>query len=121
MEATSSAELLKSILDAAQGDPLILAALVVNFLVGVGLGYLSIKIAKYMVAAVGLIAASLAFNVWVYGRSPEELTPLSRLAGEALEEVKLLLVEAAKVLGLMTLSPLTIGFVMGLVVGAVKK
>ncbi|MCE4602750.1 MAG: hypothetical protein F7B18_06175 [Desulfurococcales archaeon] len=121
MPEASSLELLGNIAEAAAGDPVLAGVIVVNFLVGAALGYLAVRIAKYLIAAVGLMAATLALNVWAYGRSVDELSTLKKIAIETGVEVKDALVEAAKVLGLMTLSPFTLGFIIGLVIGATRS
>ncbi|MEB3774128.1 MAG: hypothetical protein GSR86_04280 [Desulfurococcales archaeon] len=120
VQGNSSVGLLSDMIETASGDPMVAAALLVNFLVGLGLGYLTVKIAKYIAAAVGLIAALVAFNVWVYGNSMDNIAPLKRIAEEMSGEVKQALIETAKLLGLMTLSPLTIGFIVGAVIGATR-
>lgn len=120
MTEPGSMELLGHIAQAAAEDPTLAAVMLINFLVGATMGYLAVKIAKYLIAAVGLMAATLALNIWAYGRSVEELATLKEAAVEVSAEVKTALVEAAKILGLMTLSPFTIGFIAGLALGAAR-
>jgi len=95
-------------------SPQALAVVALQFAVGFGLGYVAAKALKYVLAFAALLVLGSALSLWSVGKSPESL----------LESAKQLLAaakELAVVLGIMTVAPVTAGFVVGAVVGLLRK
>ena len=100
------------------GDPLVLAGLAVQFLLGMGLGYVSAKALKYILAFMGLLALAAAINGYTFGSSMERMVEeYYQQAVEVVPHVKRMLAAV----GLLTIGPTTIGFILGAVVGLIKK
>lgn len=98
-------------------NPIVFVVMLVEFILGFGLGYLSVKALKYILALIVILIAGAFLNVWSLGISLESL--VGRF-GEYAIKVKDLLMGLAGTLGLLTLGPVTIGFIVGIVVAAIK-
>lgn len=98
-------------------NPMTYIIMLVQFLLGFCLGYLSIKVLKYLLALVAILALGLLLNVWSLGLS---LDALISMFGEYAFRAKGLLMGVAGTIGLLTLGPVTLGFIIGVVVAAIR-
>ncbi|MEM1550875.1 MAG: hypothetical protein QXT26_05640 [Thermoproteota archaeon] len=98
-------------------NPMAFVVILIEFVLGLSLGYVSIKALKYILALVAVLVAGALLNIWSLGLSLEVL--VGRF-GEYAFRVKDLMVGLAGAIGLLTLGPVTIGFIVGVVVAAVK-
>lgn len=99
-------------------SPTVLAVLAVQFLLGVGLGYISVRAFKYILAFIVILILGVILNVWSLGFSMESL--VSEL-GEHAAQVKDLIFSMAGTLGLLTLGPVAVGFLVGVLVSWLRK
>jgi len=99
-------------------QPQALAVMSIQFFLGLGLGYVSVKALKYVLAFIAILALGSFLSVWSLGATPLEV--LEGLGVTALK-AKDLLMGLATALGLMTVGPASAGFVVGVVVALVKK
>ena len=81
---------------------------------GLGLGYVSVKALKYVLAFIAILTLGSFLSVWSLGTTPLEV--LKSLGG-AVAMVK----DLAMVLGLMNIGPVSLGFIVGAVLGLMKK
>ncbi|MEM2214926.1 MAG: hypothetical protein QXP47_00520 [Candidatus Nezhaarchaeales archaeon] len=95
-------------------QPQVLAAVAVQFLLGLALGYVSVKALKYILAFIAILVLGTFLSVWSLGLTPAQAL---QTIGTALQAVK----ELAVVLGLMSIGPVSIGFVVGAIIGLMKK
>lgn len=98
-------------------NPVMFAVMLVEFVLGFCLGYLSLKVLKYVLALIVILIAGALLNVWSLGLSLESLVGKF---GEYAVKAKDLLMGLAGTLGLLTLGPVAIGFILGVVAAAVK-
>lgn len=103
-------ELLSSLLS----QPSTLAVVAIQFFLGLALGYISVKILKYIIAFLAIIILGTFLSVWSLGITPTEVLSTFGLAGETVKRL-------AVVLGLLSVGPVSVGFVVGIVVGLIKK
>jgi hypothetical protein len=95
-------------------QPQTLAIMLVQFLLGLGLGYVAVKALKYVLAFIAILALGTFLSIWSLGSTPKDvLGRLSEVAGIAKE----LLV----VLGLTSIGPVSIGFIIGALIALLKK
>lgn len=95
-------------------DSKVLVAVVIQFLLGLGLGYVSVKAIKYVLAFIALLVLGSFLSVWSLGGSIETtLKNLSELAG--------LVKNFLFVLGLMTVGPVSVGFLLGALIALLRK
>jgi len=105
---------LPSFLSDAVSEPKVLMAVLIQFLLGFGLGYFSAKIAKYLIALIAIFILGSILSVWSLGGSIEEfLSNLGYTAKELLDAIK----EIVKIMGLLTVGPIAIGLIIGVLAG----
>ncbi|MEM1526559.1 MAG: hypothetical protein QW775_05175 [Ignisphaera sp.] len=103
-------ELLSSLLS----QPSTLAVIAIQFFLGLALGYISIKILKYIVAFLAIIILGTFLSIWSLGLTPTEVLSTFGIAAETIKRL-------AVVMGLLSVGPVSVGFVVGIVVGLIKK
>lgn len=96
----------------SQPQPLIV--MVIQFVLGLALGYVSVKALKYILAFIAILALGTFLSVWSLGTTPAEVVSTLGIAVEALKKL-------AVVLGLMTVGPVSVGFIVGVIVGLMRK
>ena len=95
-------------------QPQTVAVVSIQFLLGLSLGYVSVKALKYVLAFIAILALGTFLSVWNLGTSPLEVL---RSLGGAISLVK----DLAMVLGLMTVGPVSVGFIVGAILGLMRK
>ena len=86
----------------------------IQFILGLALGYISAKVLKYILAFICILALGAFLSVWSLGMTPAEVMEKFKLSIEAAKGL-------ATVLGLMTVGPVAIGFIIGALIGLMKK
>ncbi len=95
-------------------DVRVAIAVLVQFLLGLGLGYVSVKVFKYVLAFIGILVLGTFLSVWSLGTSVDRvLANLGELAGV----VKNLI----SILGLLTVGPVSVGFIVGALIALLRK
>ena len=119
--ATMQTQPLNSTIDflgVAFSNPKVAVAVLIQFLLGMGLGYYAVKIIKYVAAFIGVIILGALLNVWSLGGSIEDF--LAGITGN-IGEVKAVVAGIVKTLGVLTVGPVSAGFVIGLLVGLLRR
>ncbi len=101
----------------ASENPMLLVIMAVQFILGLVAGYLTAKIAKYVIALLGTFLIGALLGVWGTAASVDEA--IKRI--EALAEVKDVAYKLAQIFGFMAIGPTMIGFLVGLVIGVARK
>ena len=99
-------------------NPIAAAAVVIQFLLGLALGYFAAKALKYVLAFVGILVLGAFLNVWSLGSSPQQA--LAHL-GSLFIQLKDIAWKLASVLGLLTVGVTTVGFIVGAIIAWVRK
>lgn len=105
-------------------NPTSLVIFVIQLGLGLGLGYFSAKVFKYMLALIGIFVVGVLLNVWQLSQSQtsqlsniqQQLSTLSVTWGNLYPVIMSLIYQ----LGLTTVLPITLGFVIGLVIAIAK-
>ena len=101
----------------ASSNPKVLLAFTIQLLMGLGLGYVSVKVAKYIFLFIGILILGSVLSVWSLGESIEGfITNLGSQAMQFVPYIKNLLT----MLGILTVGPITIGFIIGFLIGLRK-
>ncbi|KSW11352.1 hypothetical protein CF15_00320 [Pyrodictium occultum] len=108
---------LTSLIAAASTNPQLLVAVVLQLLLGFAAGYYMAKIAKYIIALIGVFLLGTLIGVWGASGSVNDLA--SRIEG--LAKFKDLILNAVKMLGFIAVGPTSIGFIIGIIVGVTRK
>ena len=122
-EATTAAGEVESVqlpefISAALSNPKVLVAVLIQFLLGLGLGYFSVKVIKYVLALIGILVLGSILSVWSLGGSIEDF--LAKVGVEA-QKLFPLVQSIMATLGILTVGPVAIGFILGIIAGSVKK
>ncbi|MCC6034388.1 MAG: hypothetical protein LM567_02680 [Desulfurococcaceae archaeon] len=91
-----------------------LLVLILQFILGVGLGYVSVKAFKYVLAFIILLLLGALLSLWSLSEQAHAL--MSELGDIARRLIGLLIA-----LGILTVGPLSIGFLIGALLALVKK
>ena len=111
-------EVIANITSTAMSNPYVAAALAIQFLLGLALGYVAGRAAKYILAFIGILVLGAFLNVWSLGQSTSDVI---KMLGEKAEEFKSLATWFLQTMGLMTIGPTSLGFVVGLLIAFLKK
>ncbi len=98
-------------------NPYELITLLIEFLLGLGLGYVSIKILKYIIAFIIIVIIGVVLNAWSFGGSLSKTISVLQSQAISLEP---LLRNLMFTLGLLTMGPILLGFVIGLLIGLAR-
>ncbi len=91
-----------------------LLVLILQFILGVGLGYVSVKAFKYVIAFIILLLLGALLSLWSISEQAHAL--MSELGDLARRLIGLLVA-----LGILTVGPLSVGFLIGALLALVKK
>ncbi len=96
----------------------VLIAVTIQFLLGLGLGYYSAKVIKYLLALIGIVILGAVLSVWSLGGSIDDF--LLKIGSQA--HALLPMIEGfMATLGILTVGPVTVGFLLGLLIAISKK
>ncbi|MEM3949024.1 MAG: hypothetical protein QXM76_05465 [Zestosphaera sp.] len=105
---------LESLLSEVLADPKVSAVILVQFLLGLGLGYIAVKVLKYIIAFIAILVLGTFLSIWSLAGSVENtLSTFGELANTAKNFIT--------ILGLMTVGPVSIGFIVGALLGLLRK
>ncbi len=109
---------ISNIVKAFMSNPVAAVSIVIQFLLGLGLGYVAAKALKYVLAFVGILLLGSFLNVWSFGHTPEQAL---RSLGTELIQLKNLALSLLSALGLLTIGVTTIGFIVGAIIAWIRK
>lgn len=109
---------LTNIVGAAFSDPRLAAVMGIEFLLGAALGYLAVKVVRYILAFIGILVLGALLQVWSLGGSAEEL---AKQLGVEVAKLLPVLKNIAFTLGLTIVGPASIGFIVGVVIANLRK
>jgi uncharacterized membrane protein (Fun14 family) len=96
----------------------VLIAVTIQFLLGLGLGYYSAKVIKYLLALIGIVILGAVLSVWSLGGSIDDFLLKLGTQAHALMPV----IEGfMATLGILTVGPVTVGFLLGLLIAISRK
>lgn len=99
-------------------NPRTYIVVIVQFLLGLALGYFSLKALKYIVALILVVVLGMVLSVWSIGGDIYDL--LANIYGSSSQLIHV--VESlASTLGLLALGPTTVGFIIGAILAWIKS
>jgi len=115
---TSTEEVtLPSFLSDALKNPKVMLAVAIQFLMGLGLGYYSAKVIRYILALIGILILGSILSIWSLGGSAYDV--ISRF-GEEATKIYPLIQSVLSALGILTVGPIAAGFILGVII-AMRK
>ena len=97
-------------------SPTVLITFFIQFALGIGLGYLSVKVAKYLIALLAIFIVGVLLNIWQSANLQEMVGGLSLQWSKVYPVIQALIV----LVGLTTVLPISLGFIIGFVVALQK-
>ncbi|MEM0314001.1 MAG: hypothetical protein QW056_02625 [Candidatus Bathyarchaeia archaeon] len=102
----------------AMQNPTVLAVLVIQFLLGFALGYITVKVIKYIIAFIAILVIGVILNVWSLSFSLEDLAPK---LGEYGAQAKEAILNLMSMLGLLIAGPIIVGFMVGALIAWLRR
>lgn len=96
----------------------ILISVLIQFLMGLGVGYYFAKAVKYLIAFVLVLVIGGLLNVWSFSGSVDDI--FTKYATQLLE-YKDEIFTIMKIFGAILVGPTLLGFMIGIVIGLTKK
>jgi hypothetical protein len=118
--AQSSSPNLGSIVSSVFSNPFSLAIFVIQFALGVGLGYFTLKVIKYIVALIAIFIIGVVLNVWAGPNLGGNITQQLSSLGLEWSKIYPVFLSIIYMIGLTTVLPITIGFIIGIVIALAK-
>ncbi len=110
--------MLSDFIHAALTNPQVAIAIIIEIIMGIALGYIMAKMAKYIIAFIAILIIGAVLNVWSLGGSIQGF--LEKLGITAME-FKNVILGFLGTLGLLMVGPVTLGFLIGIIIGLMKK
>ncbi len=114
---TTTEVTLPSFLNDALKNPKVMLAVAIQFLMGLGLGYYSAKVIRYILALIGILILGSILSIWSLGGSAYDV--ISRLGTEA-AKIYPVVQSILSALGILTIGPIAAGFILGVII-ALRK
>ncbi|MET1128204.1 MAG: hypothetical protein ABWW70_02690 [Thermoproteota archaeon] len=99
-------------------NPKMAIAILIQFLLGLAAGYYTAKIAKYVIALVGVLVLGALIGAWGAAGGVEDM--LERVSSQ-LAAFKDAVVGVMGLFGFLLVGPTAIGFVLGIVIGLLRR
>ncbi|MEB3844908.1 MAG: hypothetical protein LRS48_04425 [Desulfurococcales archaeon] len=109
---------LNQLVNEAFSNPQTGAVILIEFLLGVGLGYTAVKALKYILAFIGILLLGSALSVWSIGSNSKDI---AAKLGVEVKQLLPLIKSTFTMLGAMVVGPASIGVIVGIIIGAIKK
>ncbi len=109
---------LSSLVGAVLVNPRAYVVMLIEFLLGLGLGYVAMKALKYILGAVGIIFLGIALGVWSIGNSIYDALHKLEIVAKSLWDVAY---SFLTMLGLLVMGPVTVGFIVGALIAQFRK
>ena len=93
---------------------------VIELALGLGLGYFSVKIVKYILALILIFLVGVLLNVWTSPTLGANIQQQLSSLGLEWGKVYPVLISIVYMLGLTTILPITLGFILGVVIAIVR-
>lgn len=101
-------------------NPSSLITFIIELGLGLGIGYFSVKVFKYLLALIAIFVIGVVLNVWSSPSLGANLKDLLTRIGFESSKIYPILLSIVYLLGLITVLPITVGFIIGLVIAITK-
>ncbi len=115
---SESQDTLSDIISELMSSPKFYISAFIQFLMGFLVGYFSFKVIKYVIALLITLVIGSFLSVWSLGDSLTTL--LSKLFPEIVNAIPYILT-ALQILGIIIVGPIAVGFIIGALVGLVRR
>ncbi len=109
---------LSDVLNEVFSSPTTFLIFCVQFGLGLGLGYFSVKALKYFIAILCILALGVVLNIWQFGGLESFLDRLGVPIDPT--QITVFLTTIVELLGILTILPMGVGFLLGAIAAATK-
>jgi len=109
---------LSDVLSEVFSNPMTVLIFCIQFGLGLGLGYFSVKALKYIIAIICILALGAVLNIWQFGGLENFLERLNIPVEPT--QITLFLTTIVELLGILTILPMGVGFLLGAIAAATK-
>ena len=95
-----------------------LITLIIEMIMGLVLGYISVKVVKYILTFILVVITGITLNVWSFGGGLSGV--IANIQKEAVM-LEPLIRNMLSTLGILTMGPILFGYVIGIIIGVTKK
>jgi hypothetical protein len=120
VSAQSSSPDFGSIISSVFSNPSSIIVFIIEFALGLGLGYFSAKVIKYIMALIGIFIVGVVLNVWTIPNLGANIQQQLNSLGLEWSKIYPVLLSIIYILGLTTVLPITLGFIIGIVIAIAK-
>ncbi len=106
------------IVSAAMSNPKMAVTMLIEFLLGVGLGYIGVKALRYILAFIGILILGSVLSAWSLGGNMENI---AAKLGVEVKQLLPLLKQFALTIGATIVGPASIGVIVGIILAMMKK
>lgn len=99
-------------------NPITLVVFLIQFGLGLGLGYFSVKALRYIVAIVSIVGLGVLLNIWRFGGLEGFLKEIGWI--EDINQMIEILTSIITLLGVLTFLPIGAGFFLGAIAAVIK-
>ncbi len=99
-------------------NPQTAAVILIEFLLGFGLGYTAVKALKYILAFIGILFLGSALSVWSLGSNTKEI---AKSLGLEVKQLLPVLKSLIAMLGAVVVGPASVGVIVGIIVAITRK
>ncbi len=118
--ATSGSPDISSVLSSLFTNTGSLLTFVIELALGLGLGYFAAKALKYIIALVAIFVVGVLLNVWQSPQITDSIRTILAANGISVSNLPSVFMTIIIALGLTTVLPITIGFIIGVVIAIAK-
>jgi len=109
---------LTDMLGTALSNPRVGLTIAIEFILGAALGYLAVKVVRYVLAFIAILILGSALSVWSLGDNAEEL---AKQLGVEVAQLAPILKQLLFTIGLTIVGPASLGFIVGVIIAMVFK
>jgi hypothetical protein len=109
---------LGEIISTAVGNPKMAITILIEFILGVALGYVGVKALRYILAFIGILALGSILSAWSLGGNMEDI---AKKLGVELKQLLPVLKQFVLAIGATIVGPASIGVIVGIILAMVRK
>ncbi|MCE4618839.1 MAG: hypothetical protein F7C82_01750 [Desulfurococcales archaeon] len=109
---------LQEVVSVAVSNPKMALTILIEFLLGVALGYVGVKAMRYIFAFIGILILGSILSAWSLGGNLEDI---AAKLGVELKQLLPLLKQFVITIGATIVGPASIGVIVGVILAMVKK
>ncbi len=117
-QAAANETTLSQLVGQAVTDPRTAAVMLIEFILGAALGYVAVKVVRYVLAFIGILLLGSALQVWSVGGNIEDI---AKTLGVEVAKLAPVIKQVVFTIGLTIVGPASLGFIVGVILASLRK